>query len=63
MAVVGGNQPGHGQTDYRIQAEISSFHGNVYIEDFLDWILEVERAFDVTEILPGKMVKIVAYKL
>lgn len=29
----------------------------------MDWIVEVERAFDVMDTPPEKMVKMVAYKL
>lgn len=63
MAVIVGNQVGGQQNDYRIQADIPLFHGNLSIEEFLDWILEVERAFDVMDTPPDKMVKLVAYKL
>lgn len=63
MAMVRGNQPGHRQNNYRVPADIPSFHGNLSMEDCLDWITEVKRAFDVMETMPDRMVKLVAYKL
>ncbi|CAM8953952.1 unnamed protein product [Rhodiola kirilowii] len=47
----------------KIRADIPTFHGNLHIEDFLDWIAEVEKYFSLLEIPEHTQVKYVAYKL
>uniref|UniRef100_A0A6N2L7J3 Retrotransposon gag domain-containing protein n=1 Tax=Salix viminalis TaxID=40686 RepID=A0A6N2L7J3_SALVM len=54
---------GRNQPEYRIRADIPLFHGKLQIEEFLDWISEVERFFDFTEVAEERQVKLVSYKL
>ncbi|XP_059459967.1 uncharacterized protein LOC132189308 [Corylus avellana] len=49
--------------EYRMNIDLPSFDGYLHIEDYLDWIMEVERFFAYMCIPEEKKVKLVAYKL
>ncbi|KAK0596157.1 hypothetical protein LWI29_013294 [Acer saccharum] len=59
----GDRQLNRNQPNYRIRADIPLFHGKLQIEEFLDWISEVERFFEFTEVAEELQVKLVTYKL
>ena len=46
-----------------MKMDLPSFNGHVQIEEFLDWIIEVEQFFKYMEIREDKHMKLVAYKL
>ena len=37
-----------------MKVELPSFNGNVSIEEYLDWVIEVEKFFDYMGILDDK---------
>jgi hypothetical protein len=45
-----------------MKIDLPSFDGHLDIEDFLDWMTEVERFFKYMSILEERKVKLVAYK-
>ena len=51
------------QRDYRMKVELPSFNGNVSIEEYLDWVSEVEKFFDYMSTADDKQVYLVVYKL
>jgi hypothetical protein len=63
-----GEQPrlqDHGREEsheYRMKIDLPSFNWHLQIEDFLDWVMEVERFFDYMSIHEDRKVKLVAYK-
>ena len=46
-----------------MKVELPSFNGNVSIEEYLDWVSEVEKFFDYMDTADDKQVCLVAYKL
>ena len=46
-----------------MKVELPSFNGNISIEEYLDWVSEVEKFFDYMGTADDKQVYLVAYKL
>ncbi|GKA33216.1 hypothetical protein Tco_0719583 [Tanacetum coccineum] len=56
----------HGYKDrqrYRVKAKIPNFLENLDPEAVLDWLYEVNKFFDIMDVLKEEQVKILAYKL
>ena len=58
-----GEQQGRRPHDYRVRADIPFFHGNMSVEEFLDWQISVDRFFEIMDVPDHKHVKMVANKL
>ena len=46
-----------------MKVELPSFNGNIFIEEYLDWVSEVEKFFDYMSTIDDKQVNLVVYKL
>ncbi|CAN0880048.1 hypothetical protein LINGRAHAP2_LOCUS13433 [Linum grandiflorum] len=57
----GGNQQKH--NDYRIKTDIPLFYGTLRVDEFLDWLVDVDRFFDLMRVPENKQVKMVAIRL
>ncbi|CAN0863144.1 hypothetical protein LINGRAHAP2_LOCUS8633 [Linum grandiflorum] len=56
----GGNQQQH--NDYRVKTDISLFYGTMRVDEFLDWLVNVDRFFDLMGVSENKQVKMVAIR-
>ncbi|CAN0909290.1 hypothetical protein LINGRAHAP2_LOCUS25712 [Linum grandiflorum] len=57
----GGNQQKH--NDYRVKIDIPLFYGTMRVDEFLDWLVDVDRFFDLMGVPENKQVKMVANRL
>jgi hypothetical protein len=48
--------------EYRMKIYLPTFNGHLHIEDFLDWVTDVEKFFEYMSIPEECKVKLVAYK-
>ncbi|OAY26736.2 hypothetical protein MANES_16G058925v8 [Manihot esculenta] len=51
------------QEGYRIKVDLQNFSGSLDVESVLDWLVEVERFFEIMNVEEERKVPIVAYKL
>ena len=49
--------------DFRLKVDIPNFHGNLNIENFIDWIADKHKFFDYIGVLEEKKVRLVACRL
>lgn len=49
--------------NYRVKVDIPLFYRTIKVEDFLDWRIDVEKFFDVMNVLEKIQVKIVTIRL
>lgn len=66
----GGHHGGNGRrfndqegNDFKLKVDIASFNEGMRVEEFLDWIAEIDRFFAYTETHMGKQVILVACRL
>ena len=52
-----------GDDKYKLKVDISNFHGDLNIEVFLDWLIELDRFFNYTELVDDRKVKFFACRL
>lgn len=48
--------------EYCVKVDIPLFSSNLLINEFLNWLSEVECCIDLMESPPNKMMKLAAYK-
>lgn len=50
-------------SNYKINIDIADFYGGIHVEEFLEWISNVENFFQYMEIFQDKQIKLMAFKL
>ncbi|KAJ4719082.1 RNA-directed DNA polymerase [Melia azedarach] len=50
-------------SNYKVNLDLLVFKGSLHVEDFLDWLADVENYFDYMDILDERKVKLIAMKL